>query len=67
MTSGGKQNGCIISKGTWYTTGTCATFTATSDGQYDRYSHDGTALIISKDPASPLHQVKANALFRITS
>lgn len=26
----GKQTGCIISKGTWYTSGTCATFTATS-------------------------------------
>ena len=26
----GSNKGCIISKGTWYTTGTCATFTATS-------------------------------------
>lgn len=25
----GSKKGCIISKGTWYTTGTCATFTAT--------------------------------------
>ncbi|KAF9701908.1 hypothetical protein EKO04_000511 [Ascochyta lentis] len=25
---GGANKGCIISKGTWYTTGTCATFTA---------------------------------------
>lgn len=32
VTSGGKQNGCIISGGTWYTTGTCATFTATTIG-----------------------------------
>ena len=30
--SDGKQNGCIISGGTWYTTGTCATFTATTTG-----------------------------------
>lgn len=28
MTDGSKK-GCIISKGTWYTSGTCATFTAT--------------------------------------
>lgn len=26
--SNGSKNGCIISKGTWYTSGTCATFTA---------------------------------------
>jgi ribonuclease T2 len=26
----GSKKGCIIGKGTWYTTGTCATFTATS-------------------------------------
>lgn len=28
----GSKKGCIIGKGTWYTTGTCATFTATSVG-----------------------------------
>ncbi len=28
----GIQNGCIIGAGTWYTTGTCATFTATASG-----------------------------------
>lgn len=32
VVSGGSQNGCIISGGTWYTTGTCATFTATASG-----------------------------------
>ncbi|KAL9002580.1 MAG: hypothetical protein Q9188_004491 [Gyalolechia gomerana] len=32
VTSGGKVNGCIISGGTWYTTGTCATFTAAASG-----------------------------------
>lgn len=26
----GMQTGCVISSGTWYTTGTCATFTATA-------------------------------------
>jgi ribonuclease T2 len=31
ITSGSKK-GCIISGGTWYTTGTCAGFTATSSG-----------------------------------
>ncbi|CAJ2505687.1 Uu.00g130810.m01.CDS01 [Anthostomella pinea] len=30
--TGGSTKGCLISGGTWYTTGTCATFTATSSG-----------------------------------
>lgn len=30
--TGGAQKGCIISAGTWYTSGTCATFTATPSG-----------------------------------
>ncbi len=32
VVSGGSQNGCIIGAGAWYTTGTCATFTATPSG-----------------------------------
>lgn len=28
----GSQNGCIIGAGTWYTSGTCASFTATASG-----------------------------------
>jgi len=32
VVSGGSQNGCIISGGTWYTSGTCATFTVTNSG-----------------------------------
>ncbi|RFU31258.1 hypothetical protein B7463_g5050, partial [Scytalidium lignicola] len=28
----GSQSGCLISSGTWFTTGTCATYTATSSG-----------------------------------
>ena len=32
VTTGGKADGCIISGGTWYTTGTCATFTAAASG-----------------------------------
>ncbi|KAL9637974.1 MAG: hypothetical protein Q9164_001855 [Protoblastenia rupestris] len=32
VTTGGRGVGCIISAGTWYTTGTCATFTAASSG-----------------------------------
>ncbi|EHL02874.1 putative Ribonuclease T2-like protein [Glarea lozoyensis 74030] len=31
-TTGGAQKGCLISAGTWYTTGTCATYTATASG-----------------------------------
>jgi ribonuclease T2 len=34
VVSGGNQNGCIISAGTWYTSGTCATFTATASGEF---------------------------------
>ncbi|CZR56972.1 related to ribonucleases [Phialocephala subalpina] len=30
--TGGSQDGCLISAGTWYTTGTCATYTATASG-----------------------------------
>ncbi|OTA95537.1 hypothetical protein M434DRAFT_69299 [Hypoxylon sp. CO27-5] len=30
--TGGSQKGCIISSGAWYTSGTCATFTAASSG-----------------------------------
>lgn len=37
----GSQNGCIISAGTWYTTGTCASFTAAASG-------DGFTLSSSK-------------------
>ncbi|KAK1917208.1 hypothetical protein P3342_012053 [Pyrenophora teres f. teres] len=37
----GAKKGCIISKGTWYTTGTCATFTASDAG-------DGFTLSSSK-------------------
>ena len=40
ITSGAKK-GCIISKGTWYTTGTCAGFATTSSG-------DGFTLMSSK-------------------
>ncbi|CAD6591898.1 MAG: ribonuclease T2-like [Alectoria sarmentosa] len=32
VTFGGQANGCIISAGTWYIGGTCATFTATVSG-----------------------------------
>ncbi|KAK3045818.1 hypothetical protein LTS18_013577, partial [Coniosporium uncinatum] len=31
--STGMKNGCIISRGTWYTTGTCATYTASANGK----------------------------------
>ncbi|KAI1955007.1 Ribonuclease T2 precursor (RNase T2) [Ophidiomyces ophidiicola] len=32
VTTGGKKTGCLISYGTWYSTGTCAMFHATSSG-----------------------------------
>ena len=31
--NGGSQNGCLISGGTWYTSGTCATYTALPSGK----------------------------------
>ncbi len=34
----GSQNGCLISAGTWYTSGTCATFTAAASGM-SSFSH----------------------------
>jgi ribonuclease T2 len=37
------NKGCLISAGTWYTTGTCATYTATTSG-------DGFTLSSSKGP-----------------
>jgi ribonuclease T2 len=35
--TGGSQTGCLISAGTWYTTGTCATYTATVSGDIPQY------------------------------
>jgi len=32
VVSGGSQKGCLISAGTWYTAGTCATISATASG-----------------------------------
>ena len=43
VVSGGSQNGCIISAGTWYTTGTCATFTATPSGTSLSQNKTGTS------------------------
>lgn len=36
--SGSTSAGCIISAGTWYTTGTCATFTAAASGKIFLYA-----------------------------
>lgn len=48
VVSGGSQQGCIISKGTWYTTGTCATFKATSSGfEFTLSSSKGNCAIVS--------------------
>lgn len=44
----GQTNGCIISKGTWYTSGTCATFTAASSGSgFTLTSSKGACGIVS--------------------
>ena len=44
VSTGGEATGCIISRGTWYTTGTCAGFTATASGE------SGFTLTSSKGP-----------------
>lgn len=38
---GGAVDGCLISAGTWYTTGTCATFTATTSGTSNHCNTQG--------------------------
>jgi ribonuclease T2 len=43
----GTNTGCLISAGTWYTTGTCATYTATASGS-------GFTLTSSKGPCTIL-------------
>ncbi|MCJ1365954.1 ribonuclease T2-like [Acarospora aff. strigata] len=43
--TGGTQKGCIISSGKWYTSGTCATFTAAASGT-------GFTLTSSKGPCA---------------
>ncbi|KAI7014820.1 hypothetical protein KC355_g4547, partial [Hortaea werneckii] len=47
VVTGGSKEGCIISAGTWYTTGTCATFDATSsdDGDFTLTSSKGNCAI----------------------
>lgn len=46
VTTGGAQKGCVISQGTWYTTGTCATFTATASGSYTKIFPYGRCMLI---------------------
>ncbi|KAH8807834.1 ribonuclease Trv [Xylogone sp. PMI_703] len=46
----GQNTGCLISAGTWYTTGTCATYTATTSG-------DGFTLKSSKGPCDIINDV----------
>lgn len=51
VSTGGKSNGCIISGGTWYTTGTCAGFTATASGNagFTLSSSKGACGIVSNN------------------
>lgn len=50
VTSGGASNGCIISAGTWYIGGTCATFTATvSDTGFTLASSKGLCAVQNAD------------------
>ncbi|KAJ8123965.1 hypothetical protein ONZ43_g204 [Nemania bipapillata] len=44
----GAVDGCLISAGTWYTTGTCATYTATASGSgFTLTSSKGTCGVVS--------------------
>ncbi|KAI1422029.1 ribonuclease T2-like protein [Xylaria sp. FL1777] len=44
----GNEDGCLISAGTWYTTGTCATYTATASGSgFTLKSSKGTCGVVS--------------------
>ncbi|KAI0102204.1 ribonuclease T2-like protein [Nemania sp. FL0031] len=44
----GNADGCLISAGTWYTTGTCATYTATASGSgFTLTSSKGTCGVVS--------------------
>ncbi|OQO05152.1 hypothetical protein B0A48_08172 [Cryoendolithus antarcticus] len=48
VVTSGTQKGCLISAGTWYTSGTCATFTATASGStFSLSSSKGTCGIVS--------------------
>ncbi|KAI5361631.1 Putative ribonuclease T2 [Septoria linicola] len=48
VVTGGSQKGCIISAGTWYTSGTCATITATASGDgFTLKSSKGSCGIVS--------------------
>lgn len=48
VVTSGSQKGCIISAGTWYTSGTCATFTAAASGSgFTLHSSKGNCGIVS--------------------
>lgn len=48
MVSGGATKGCIISAGTWYVSGTCATITATASGSgFTLKSSKGSCGVVS--------------------
>lgn len=50
VSTGGNADGCIISGGTWYTTGTCASFTATTSGSgFTLTSSKGLCAVQSND------------------
>ena len=69
VTTGGVQKGCVISGGTWYTTGTCATFAATPSGSYSTkiFPYGRCILIFPQDQGSPSHRARANAPLSVTS
>jgi ribonuclease T2 len=37
VNQGGTAKGCLIGAGTWYVSGTCATYTATASGEFQQF------------------------------
>lgn len=61
--STGVQNGCLIGAGTWYTTGTCATYTATAAtaSSFTLKSSKGYCGVISTAFVCAAYNTAANA------
>ncbi|KAK4035307.1 hypothetical protein C8A01DRAFT_38209 [Parachaetomium inaequale] len=64
VVTSGSQKGCIIGAGTWYTTGTCATFTATPSGSgFTLTSSKGKCAISSSNALTCSSSVTAATVF----
>lgn len=66
VTVNGVQKGCVISGGTWYTTGTCASFTATAAGMFSHVCSLWQSLMSQQGLVSLSLQAKGSAPSSIT-